>query len=223
MTSDPDQDLFSQAGDYALGLLTGEEKQVFEAALARDPELKAEVARCYLHFEQIGVERDDLAGKPLISGLLWRELWGENWMPWRRRMRLWEFALGGIAAGLVAYGVYQTDVFGTQLAPGLQARLSAPQYEFELQALLDPTAQTLHVEWRGTVPEGGKFVLWAKSGEESVLIGELKQTRLSSFKLSRAQLKIVQASSALLMTLEEVGAAPSLAFPAQAQGILRDL
>ncbi|WP_139816231.1 hypothetical protein [Planktotalea arctica] len=221
--TDPEVDFFSQANEYALGLLNRDEMQAFEAEMATNPALQGEVDRCILHNEQMGVERDDLAGSPPLGKLLWRELWGENWMPWRRRMRLWEFALGGVAAALLAYGVYQTDWFGAKTSPVLQASLSAQEHRFELQALLDPSGQVLHVDWRGLVPEGLKFVLWVKSGDADILIGALEKEGLQSFKLGKAQVQALTSASLLLVTLEEQGAAPSPAWPIEAQGTLREM
>jgi len=45
-----------------------------------------------------------------VFGHFKRELWSENRQPWRRRIRIWEYALCGIAAALLAYFVYNSDM-----------------------------------------------------------------------------------------------------------------
>ena len=97
------------AREYVLGVLEGEALKAFQDKLSSSEALRVEVARWQEHFTALGMNIDDVSQDATVLGHLKRELWAENWMPWRRRIRIWEFALGGIAAALVAYGVTQTS------------------------------------------------------------------------------------------------------------------
>ncbi|EDZ44325.1 conserved hypothetical protein [Rhodobacteraceae bacterium HTCC2083] len=69
------------AGQYALGLLDGDERVVFERRLKESAELRDEVARWQEHFTALGmnVYQSDL---PLsVFDHLKRELWSENRLP----------------------------------------------------------------------------------------------------------------------------------------------
>ena len=76
------------AGQYALGLLDGDERVAFERRLEESAELRDEVARSQEHFAALdmNVYQSDL---PLsVFDHLKRELWSENRLPWRHRIRI---------------------------------------------------------------------------------------------------------------------------------------
>lgn len=110
-TADTDQSRHDVAGKYALGLLEGRARNDFEAELKTNETLQEEVRRWRAHFEAVGMDLDEVSPPIGFLGNLKRELWGENRLPWGRRMRLWEYALGGIAAALTAYAVYAYGSF----------------------------------------------------------------------------------------------------------------
>ncbi len=221
MTPDPEIDCFSQAGDYVLGFLNDEEMQAFEAALALDEDLQGEVARTRQHYAQLGYELEDPEQNSGILRHLKRELWAENWMPWRRRIRIWEFALGGIAAALVAYGVTQTSYFAHSAPPVLQTSMLVQETGFELRALLDPTAQVLHVEWQGSPEQGQTFHLWAKRLDRSIMIADLDRQGLLSFKLTKDQLTVMGLDTVLVVSSAPSGDDGSQIASIYAQGLLR--
>ncbi|MEM9580815.1 MAG: hypothetical protein AAF891_09020 [Pseudomonadota bacterium] len=91
------------AAQYVSGTLDAAEGRAFEKQMQADDALKAEVLRWRAFYaEQDAGEHE---GAETVIGHLKRELWDENKLPWHRRMRIWEFALGGAAAALLAYAV----------------------------------------------------------------------------------------------------------------------
>ena len=217
--ADQELDMFEQASDYVAGFLNGAEVLAFERALSSDPELRAEVERCRLHFDTIGVHAQDPDLGPL--GLFRRELWGENWMPWRRRIRLWEFALGGVAAALLTYAVYNSTFFAPTLSEVLQARLVNDEGVVQMELAVDPVAQVVLVHWQPVAPpRGGRFDLWVDTDTAQTNLGALKQSSVQRFKVTSKQFDMLKAGRAVFVALQEENEDASLAGQIIAQGKL---
>ncbi|MGH1577634.1 hypothetical protein [Planktotalea sp.] len=215
-----DLDFFEQASDYVAGFLNEEESHAFERALAQDVELQREVDRCRLHFDAIGVH----APEPELDALsnFRREIWGENWMPWRRRIRIWEFALGGIAASLLAYVVYNSALLDPAPSEILQARLESAESQFEFTVAIDPVGQVALVRWAPQEPPlGMRYDLWVTGDAENINLGALKPLEVQRIEVARSNIEHLIAGREIFVTLEEANADASLAGQKIARGVLR--
>ncbi len=215
-------DMFEQASDYVAGFLNGSELQAFERALSEDAELRAEVMRCRQHFDAIGVHVQARAPKLGPLALLRRELWGENWMPWRRRIRLWEFALGGIAAALLTFVVYNSALLSPAPSEILHAHLQSTETAMELEVAVDPAAQVVLVQWNPTMPPSGmRFELWVRTGERRLSLGTLTQLPVQRFELTAQQVEGLKIGSQVVLGLENENAEASFVGAILAQGFLK--
>jgi anti-sigma-K factor RskA len=203
------------AGQYALGLLDGDERVVFERRLKESAELRDEVARWQEHFTALGmnVYQSDL---PLsVFDHLKRELWSENRLPWRRRIRIWEYALGGIAAALLAYFVYNSDMGSRPVTDVLQANIQIAQNEADLTFVFNPVTALLHFEYDdGQELEGSRFAVWVVKGDAApVSFGVIPVQRHGALRLNGAQSRSLRAGVMLAVsqaveTPEFLGMAP---------------
>ena len=64
-----------------------------------------------------------------VLGHLRRELWRENWLPWQARIRIWEYALGGVLAAALAFGVVRSGLLSSGQSEIYAAQVSAAQLQ----------------------------------------------------------------------------------------------
>lgn len=199
------------AGEYALGLLGGAERAAFEARLNEDEALREEVARWQEHFAALGMEIDEVTPPASILGNLKRELWSENRLPWRRRIRIWEYALGGIAAALVAFVVYNYSGVGAPGASILRASISNEQSDLQIVLALNAGGDLLRIEQAGPEPIVGRaYELWAiAEGSAPVSLGVLPVARVTALRLSAAQAALVHVGVTLALSDEPAGGSPT--------------
>lgn len=95
------------AREYVLGVLEGEALKAFQDKLSSSEALRVKVAQWQEHFMALGMNIDEVSPNATVLGHLKHELWSENKLPWNRRIRIWEYALGGIAAAAVAFAVFR--------------------------------------------------------------------------------------------------------------------
>lgn len=199
------------AGEYALGLLEGAERAEFEARLAADPELRGEVARWQEHFAALGMDIEEVTPPKSVLRHLQRELWGENKLPWRRRIRIWEFALGGVAAALLAWVVYGTELMTPQPDPMLRAQIGAEDAAVRVALAFSEQTGILQIERTGAAPQEGRvFELWAIAGEAApVSLGVLPEAAIGALALRPEQARLVSAGTVLAISDEPLGGSPT--------------
>jgi anti-sigma-K factor RskA len=158
------------AAEYALGLLTDEERIAFEARLDDDPALRAEVIAWDEHFASAiledvePVEPSPQVGKRLQT-LLFKPQKESFWQ------QIWPYGLGGVAAALVLWLTISTGVImpdGPTLQPDLVAEL-APTPDGDglvIRASVDTSLGAVEVvRAAGQPPEGRVFELWLIAGD----------------------------------------------------------
>ncbi|MGB7316418.1 MAG: anti-sigma factor [Planktotalea sp.] len=199
------------AGEYALGLLAGAERSQFEATLNENAALREEVARWQEHFAALGMDVEEVTPPASVLSNLKRELWNENRLPWQRRIRIWEYALGGVAAALVAFAVY---TYSGQNAPGatvMHASISNTQSELQIALALSVGSGLLRIERVGPEPHNGRdYELWAiAEGAAPVSLGVLPKARVTALKLDETHARLVRVGVTLALSDEPAGGSPT--------------
>lgn len=200
------------AGEYALGLLQGSERSAFEVRLNDDAALREEVVRWQEHFAALGMDIDEVTPPASVLANLKRELWSENRLPWRRRIRIWEYALGGMAAAMLAFVVYNYGGgVGPQAGTVLQARIENAQSGLQVAFALNPSAELLRIEQSGPAPqEGRSYELWAiAEGAAPVSLGVLPGARVTALRLNADQRALVRPGVTLALSDEPAGGSPT--------------
>lgn len=209
-----DDDPRALAAEYALGLLTGEERAAFEARLETDPELRTEVVSWQEHlaelaFEDVAEETPSRQVKTRLDAALFASREPSFWH------QIWPYGLGGIAAALVlwaaiTFGVITPDE--TPLRADLVAEL-APTPEggdLALRASVDITRAAVQVmRTAGTPPEGRVFELWLIAGDAApVSLGLLDDSGNTIIDLSDDVLALLP-GALLAISDEPPGGSPT--------------
>lgn len=167
----PPDDPVAQAAEYALGLLPDDERAAFEARLAVDRDLQAEVGAWQEHLADLAIsEVEDVAPPAQLRKRLESQLFQtEEKSIWQS---LWPYALGGLAAALVLWFAVTTDLLLPEdsFQPTLQAEL-APTPDgagLVLTAQVDSrTGQVQVIRAAGEPPQGRVFELWLIAGQDA--------------------------------------------------------
>lgn len=158
------------AAEYALGLLSAEERAQFEARLDTDADLRAEVVAWDEHFASVILDEiDPVDPSPQVAKRLQTILFKpEKQSFWQQ---IWPYGLGGVAAALVLWLTISTGVLipdDTGLQPDLVAEL-APTPDGEglvIRAAVDTARGAVEVvRAAGAPPEGRVFELWLIAGD----------------------------------------------------------
>ncbi len=159
------------ARKYVLEVLEGEALSAFQDKLSSSETLRAEVARWQEHFTALGMNIDDAAPNATVLGHLKRELWSENKLPWNRRIRIWEYALGGIAAAAVAFADFRFGDGHLPVATVTQAEIMNAAQEPKFRFALRSDTGLLQIE-RFVVPaeDGYVFVVWGYERADAPLL-----------------------------------------------------
>ncbi len=165
-----DEDDRVLAAEYALGLLTDEERTAFEVRLDADPALRAEVITWDEHFASAILDDvDPVEPSPQVAKrlqtLLFKPQKESFWQ------QIWPYGLGGVAAALVLWLTISTGVItpdGPVLQPDLVAEL-APTPDGDglmIRASVDTSLGAVEVvRAAGQPPEGRVFELWLIAGD----------------------------------------------------------
>ncbi|MEP5151533.1 anti-sigma factor [Planktotalea sp.] len=199
------------ARQFVLGVLEGQELRDFKKLLKSDPKAQADVAHWREQFTALGMDIDTPEATATVLGHLKRELWSENRLPWRRRMRIWEFALGGIGAALLAYWVASSSEQQAQIPDVLRAEMSVADTEYHLRVALIAGTNLLRFEQTGApLKEGRVHALWLMSSAEIFeTLGVLPAAPVGAIKLSAAQLEWIESGARLALSREAIGGAQS--------------
>ena len=185
--SELSEDRRLEAAEYVLRLLDPEEQAVFEAALADDADLRAEVREWILHFEDLNADFPETTPPAGVKAQLMRGLFGagEAKVPgaralrgWWDRVWLWQGAT--VAALLLAAMLgLQVLVSSFQGAPegGYVAVIASDDQGLRLLARHEAGNPTLRlVRTAGQAPEGRVLELWAIRGDAApVSLGVLPE------------------------------------------------
>ncbi|MGI3210245.1 anti-sigma factor [Roseovarius tibetensis] len=165
----PERDDRVLAGEYAFGLLSAEEAAMFEARLARDPDLRAVYAQW----------AEDLTGMTLDiapqhpPARVWKSIEADLFgvaprAPWYRRFLPWA---GGLAAAIVLVlaiglgGLFERAPLPPVDAPYV-AELATEDRSLVVQAIYDDVTGRLFVQREAGGPaEGRALELWLIAGE----------------------------------------------------------
>ncbi len=165
------------AGEYVLGLLEGVELHAFEAQLASDPALQAEVAAWAAHLSELAADIPEVAPAPAVLRRI--EIAAFGAAPpsfWRQ---LWPYVLGAAAAAALAWvatgvGLVPMSEPVRDAAP-LTARLESDSGGVSLSAAFHPATAELVAEVTGGAPPPGRILfLWAvPEGGTPRLLGQM--------------------------------------------------
>lgn len=158
------------AAEYALGLLTDEERAAFEARMATNPDLRAEVLAWDTHIaDAIMDEVEDVTPSPQVARRLKTVLFKPDRTSFWQQ--LWPYGLGGAAAALVLWLMVSTGILLREeelLQADLVAEL-APTPEgagLVIRANVDTARGAVQVlRSAGEPPEGRVFELWLIAGD----------------------------------------------------------
>lgn len=154
----PEEEDLALAGEYALGLLEGEELRAAESRLASDPAFRAAVARWS---EDLAASLDgvaEVAPPAATEARLMRRLFPEERRP-GLLARLAPWLGGAVAAGLVVFVVL--GPLGGGGEPEMEARMAAEDESLVVMARYDADTRRLEIEtMAGAVPEGRDYELW---------------------------------------------------------------
>ena len=202
------------AAEYALGLLSAEERAQFEARLDSDADLRAEVVAWDEHFASVILDEiDPVDPSPQVAKRLQTILFKpEKQSFWQQ---IWPYGLGGVAAALVLWLTISTGVLipdDTGLQPDLVAELAAtPDGEgLVIRAAVDTTRGAVEVvRAAGAPPEGRVFELWLIAGDAApVSLGLLDEGNSTLIDLPQDLVALLP-GALLAISDERPGASPT--------------
>ncbi|MCL3883024.1 anti-sigma factor [Marivita sp. GX14005] len=169
----------ADAAEYALGLMTENERAEFEARLVEDADLRAELAAWQTALADLAEsEVAPAAPSPQLRKRLEAQLFAAPRASlWQS---LWPYAAGGVAAALVLWAAVASDLLlpDTPLRPDLRSELAATPEGGNLSVLAAVDSATGRLEivrLDGAPPEGRVFELWLIVGDSApVSLGVLE-------------------------------------------------
>lgn len=187
------------AGEYAMGLLTGDEARAAQRRAAHDPAFAAEVLFWRENLAGLDDTTAPVAPPAALLGKIETRLFG-------RRRPFWASAFlgAGLAAGLAVLAL--VIVAPAPRAPGLVAQISAPVGGVEIAARY--AGGVLQVtQLAGQAPAGRVLELWAIAGEGApVSLGVLPGTGTVQIALADA---LAQPGLVLAISDEPPGGSPT--------------
>jgi anti-sigma-K factor RskA len=202
------------AAEYALGLLTDEERTLFEERLNTDVALRAEVVAWDEHFAAVILDDvEEVPPSPQLAKRLQTILFKpEKQSFWQQ---IWPYGLGGLAAALVLWLSISTGILvpeDSRLQPDLVAELS-PTSDGEglvIRATVDTTLAAVEVvRAAGTPPDGRVFELWLIAGDAApVSLGLLEDGNSTLIDLPQDLLAVLP-GALLAISDEPPGGSPT--------------
>lgn len=202
------------AAEYALGLLTDEERDLFEERLETDAALRAEVVAWDEHFATVILDDvDPVQPSPQVAKRVQAILFKrEKQTIWQM---LWPYGLGGVAAALVLWLTISTGIIpldGPALQPDLVAELAptADGAGLVIRASVDTALGAVEVvRAAGAPPEGRVFELWLIAGDAApVSLGLLEEDSSTLIDLPQEVLALLP-GALLAISDEPPGGSPT--------------
>lgn len=158
------------AAEYVLGLLEPDEQATFESRLARDPELRQDVAAWSEYFASFADAIPEVTPPPAVIRRIVSEAFGET------RLSVWRQLLpyfgGAVAGAALSWAVFVSGVLDTP-RPEILASLEPVAGTLAFDVRIDPPTHTVAVDYRaGDLPEGRVLQLWLiPEGEQPISLG----------------------------------------------------
>ncbi|MBB5516049.1 anti-sigma-K factor RskA [Rubricella aquisinus] len=153
------------AAEYVLGVLSAEERATFEARLATDPALRAEVRDWTERLTPLAETLPDEPVPPRVYRQLEQRLFPAP-TPLLGRLGFWRMvSFGAVAAAAILAVIAFTDPAPTNPAPTLVAQISG-EAGVTVAALYDPQEGALRVNrLSGAAADGRALELWLIVGD----------------------------------------------------------
>lgn len=212
VTSEPD--LHCLAAEYALCLMTEDDRSAFAARKAEDPALFDEVVAWQEHLADLVIDEGaEVAPSPQVRKRLESRLFGGKRASFWTQV--WPYGLGGIAAALVLWLAVSSGLIAPEDAASsadLVAEL-APAVQGDgpvLRAGIDTMRRVIQVvQVAGEPPEGRVFELWLIAGDAAPLsLGVLDRVGPTVIDLSPAA-PAIPFGALLAVSDEPPGGSPS--------------
>ena len=199
------------AAEYVLGLLSAADRSQVEQRLNDDVALRAEVA----HWQETFVSLTDPIPEVEPPARVWRGISATLDTPMTTRPKRWGigllgYALGGVLAAAVAWGVVTTGLL-SPAAPEYQARIAAEDEAVLFLAAYDQDTGELALEYRaGSHPADRSFEFWmiAEGQAPEPLIVWPDGSRAETVTLSPEQAARVS-GAVLAISDEPLGGSPT--------------
>jgi anti-sigma-K factor RskA len=202
------------AAEYTLGLLPDTERTAFEARMASDADLRAEVVAWHEHFATVILDEvDDVAPSAQVAKRLQTRLFKpEKRSFWQQ---IWPYGLGGVAAALALWLAVSSGLITPEedaLRADLVAEL-APTPDGDdlvIRANVDTSRGAVQViRAAGTPPEGRVFELWLIAGDAApVSLGLLRDDTSTIIDLPQEVLALMP-GAVLAVSDEPPGGSPT--------------
>ncbi|WP_333712965.1 anti-sigma factor [Yoonia sp.] len=164
----PEEDLL--AGEFALGLLTGDALRDAQRRSATDPDFAAAVARWDAQFAGMTDALAPVAPRPAVKAALMARLFppAQKTGLWQR---LWLWQAATVAAlVLLAVVMLRDPVVPPQQGPLYTAELVSAEGDFRVLAVVDKTTnEVVLTRTAGAAPEGRILQVWASGPGEPVM------------------------------------------------------
>lgn len=206
----PEEEAPALAGEYVLGLLEGQELRAFEARLAVEPALRAQVARWSEDFASVLDEVPPVPPPTGAEAALMRRLFPVAERPGLlQRLGLLPLLLGGAVAAALAVVAVNPNLLGRDAKPDYVARIAAEDESLVVEARFDLDTRRLEImRMVGSIPEGRDLELWLVEGEEVRSLGVIPQAESGVVEVS-ADLAVVFEGRALALSVEPLGGSPT--------------
>lgn len=208
--SSKDNDI--RAAEYVLSLMDPDEANRFEIELQTDPDLRSHVEAWQENFASMAAaEIQDVPPPKNALQRLQSDLFGEEpILPWYRRLKIFEFAIGGAMAALVLLVSMQLGWLEQTDTPRLQAQIGAAGAPVQLVATVSAELGLIKLRKSGTPPEGRAFELWVIAGDgPPQSLGVIPEPEVSVLSIPDALLPVVVAGAVFAITDEPLGGSPS--------------
>lgn len=224
MTDDRSSDAF--AGEYALGLLTGEELRQARKSLASDPTFAARVERWQGRLAPLHAESEAIAPPTTLWTKLEARLGpiahNDNGAHFRRRLVLWKSTAAGmtaIAASLALLlifeprtSVVQAPSHGQQTAAVPMVAMLGDQGSMKVIASWSPTARELVLAVPGdmaTDPNHSNELWIIPSGGKPKSLGTMPNSKQMHMQLANALATLLQQGATIAISVEPRGGSPT--------------
>ncbi|MFV2052423.1 anti-sigma factor domain-containing protein [Aliiroseovarius sp. YM-037] len=173
MTDGPtyDEEDIALAGEYAMDLLSGAEREAFEARLRAEPALARVVAEWREGLVPLAEEVEGLAPPASVKTAVDQRLFGAE-VTRKSGWGVWQVLMGAATAAVAALAImlFFGGPVGSPQAPILMTEVAAEDQSFRMTAAFVPGEDTLRVTpVVGVAPEGRVLELWLIAGEDAPL------------------------------------------------------